>query len=114
MTVGTLRQYEQAHRARTLANNPGLTGSDYDRCYPAGCRERQWIVAVEEYVRDGGAITRVVADDLYKRGTDPVRFLRHWPHALPDGYMTPDVREANRKHEREMVDARNRGRSAMR
>lgn len=112
-TPGTLAGFEDAHRARTLAENAGLTGAEYDRCYPRGSREQEWIRAVEDFARTGGIVSRTVADCLYEHRTDPIRFLRYYPNALPVGYLTPDVREINRQHEREMVDARKRGRSAM-
>ena len=112
MTAQTLRQYETAHRARTLTENAGLTGAEYDRCYPAGCRVTEWVRAIESAASAGETIPATVADDLYRRGTNPIHFLRTFPNALPDGYMTPDVRAFNREHDAEMVAARRRGREA--
>ena len=109
---GTLRQFEAAWRERTLADNPDLTRAEYDACYPAGSRRHEWIVAVEAFARDGGTLTRFEADSLSAEGVPVLRFLRYWPAALPEGYMTPDVRQQNKDYERSMIDARQRGREA--
>ena len=110
---GTLRQFEAAWRERTLADNPGLTRAEYDDCYPTGSRRHEWIVAVETFARDGGTLTRFEADSLHAEGVPVLRFLRYWPTALPEGYLTPDVRQQNRDYERSIVEARRRGRTAI-
>ena len=94
MTLGTLRQFEQRRRADAVAAY-GITGAEYDRAYPSGCRRGEWIRAAGEYVRDGHTLTRIEADALHREGVNVLRLAHGYAHALPEGYMPPDVRKMN-------------------
>lgn len=109
--VGTLRQFEQAHRARAIADY-GITGAEYDRHYPAGCRRDSWVRAIEEFVRNGGTLTRFEADSLHREGVPVFRFLRSYPDALPEGYLTPDVRRLNTEAPKLYAHLKNRRQAA--
>ena len=105
MALGTLRQFERAHRDKAVADY-GITGAEYDRAYPAGCRRGEWFRAAEEYVRGGNTLTRIEADALDREGVNVLRLAHGYAIALPVGYLTPDVRTANAEAPR--LYARNR------
>lgn len=88
----TYRQYEQACRA-SATKEYGMSGREYDECYPPGSRLPEWIEDTVAEAQRGVVLPVTVLDDLVTREPKLMADLyRDYRVTLPEDYEPPHKR----------------------
>ena len=103
----TPKQYHKAINA-WRAKEYGVPVSEVEENYPEESNKQDHWSAVNKFVERGGKLDAKILDSLDE---EQIQYLQRSARAsIPEGYLSPAVRAKNKAFEREMVDARKRGR----
>lgn len=98
----TLKQYGAARRKAMyddlIAAGEYMSYRELEEVYSDQDLAQQWISEVYKAAREGAVLSRYVLDGLYTiRDTLLFRLMHDYPGSIPEGYLTPRAREANKK-----------------
>lgn len=103
----TPKQYHKAINA-WRAKEYGVPVSEVEENYSEESNKQDHWSAVNKFVERGGKLDSKILDSLDE---DQIQYLQRSARAsIPEGYLSPAVRAKNKAFEREMIDARKRGR----
>ena len=105
----TPKQYHKAIN-EWRAKEYGVPVSEVEEQYPETSNTQDYWQRVSTFAERGGKLTEKVLDSLDE---EQIQYLQRSARAsIPEGYLSPAVRAKNKAFEREMIDARKRGREA--
>ena len=103
----TPKQYHKAINA-WRSKEYGVPVSEVEENYSEESNKQDHWSAVNKFVERGGKLDSKILDSLDE---EQIQYLQRSARAsIPEGYLSPAVRAKNKAFEREMIDARKRGR----